>query len=96
MNFLFILLSIAVMVTIVYLLSEKEKKAKKQISSKKEARNGTFDERGRFVRDVANNSKIGHIVVDTNKTRTFSRNNEKDLVQDPPLSEAERNVLLGR
>ena len=31
-----------------------------------------------------------------NRQATFLRNNEKDIVKDPPLSEAERNVLHGR
>lgn len=31
-----------------------------------------------------------------NSNQSFHRNNEKDVVKDPPLSEAEKNVLYGR
>ncbi|MDD6467074.1 MAG: hypothetical protein PUF50_02715 [Erysipelotrichaceae bacterium] len=31
-----------------------------------------------------------------NSNQTFTRNNEKDIVKDPALSEAERNVLYGK
>ena len=31
-----------------------------------------------------------------NSHASFKRNNEKDTIKDPPLSEAERNVLRGK
>ena len=94
--YLLIILLVPAVLGLVFMAFVGDQKVRKTASSNREAQNGSFDERGRFVRDVPNKSKIGHIIVDTNKTRTFSRNNEKDLIQDPPLSEAERNVLLGK
>ena len=49
---------------------------------------------------VNNYSKTGHEdhtrPLPHNAQASFKRNNEKDVVKDPPLSEAEKNVLYGR
>ncbi|MCF0111398.1 MAG: hypothetical protein HUJ58_05835 [Erysipelotrichaceae bacterium] len=31
-----------------------------------------------------------------NSNATYNRNNEQDIIKDPPLSQAERNVLYGK
>ncbi|MBQ7890548.1 MAG: hypothetical protein IJO78_02690 [Erysipelotrichaceae bacterium] len=67
---------------------------KKQLSKNKESI------RMKRKPHVNNYSKTGHEdhtrPLPHNAQASFKRNNEKDVVKDPPLSEAEKNVLYGR
>ena len=93
---LFYLVFFAILLAICSFAVVASKQLKGTVSTSRQAHKGSFDEKGRFVREASSKTKIGHIVVDTDKSRTFFRNNERDSIQDPPLSEAERNVILGK
>ena len=93
---LFLIIVFAILVVMTLAIVETSKKGSRTVSNKNPHK-GSFDERGRFVRSTGpNTTKVGHITVQTNKGNNFSRHNERDSVQDPPLSEAEKNVILGK
>ena len=93
----FLIIVFAVLVAMCFVVLEASRKTKGTEATNSQIQKGKFDEKGRYVRETGSHeTKIGHISIQTNKTRSFAKNAENDLVKDPPLSEAERNVILGK